>query len=143
TSDAQYRFARGVDPESVRPGLELATQLILELCGGEASEVYVAGKAPDGPAPIAFDRSYVKKLSGLAIPPARIDEILQKLGFIISGDQVTPPPWRRDVEGKADLVEEVARIEGYGALPAEPLPEVAPPPGGVLTVRQARVRTAR
>lgn len=143
TSDAQYRFARGVDPQSPVPGLELATQLILELCGGEPSEVRVAGHAPAPPKAIAFDRGYVKKLSGLDVSPARIDDILTKLGFEVDGDAVTPPTWRRDVEGKADLVEEVARIEGFDALPAEPLPEIARPAGGVLTLRQRRMRDAR
>jgi phenylalanyl-tRNA synthetase beta chain len=142
-SDAQYRFARGVDPQSVVPGLELATKLILELCGGEASDVVVAGEAPAPPGPIAFDRTYVKKLSGLDVPHTRIDAILTDLGFAVEGDQVTPPTWRRDVGGKADLVEEVARIAGFDALPAEPLPPIARPPGGVLTVRQTRVRNAR
>jgi len=142
-SDAQYRFARGVDPQGVVPGLELATRLILEICGGEASEVFVAGQAPAPPGPIAFDRSYVKKLSGLDVSHQRIDRILADLGFALDGARVTPPSWRRDVEGKADLVEEVARIEGYGALPADPLPVIARPAGGVLTVRQTRIRNAR
>jgi len=142
-SDAQYRFARTVDPQSLVPGLELATKLILELCGGEASEVTYAGEAPAPPTAMTFDRTYVKQLSGLDIGNARIDEILTKLGFAIDGDQVTPPSWRRDVEGKADLVEEVARIQGYDALPATPLPEIARAAGGVLTVRQGRVRVAR
>jgi phenylalanyl-tRNA synthetase beta chain len=142
-SDAQYRFARGVDPQSVVPGLELATKLILEICGGEASEIVVAGEAPAPPGPIAFERSYVKKLSGLNVGAERIDAILTALGFALSGPQVTPPSWRRDVGGKADLVEEVARIAGFDALPAEPLPPVARPPGGVLTVRQIRMRNAR
>ncbi|MES2341612.1 MAG: phenylalanine--tRNA ligase subunit beta [Pseudomonadota bacterium] len=142
-SDAQYRFARTVDPQSLVPGLELATKLILELCGGEASEVTYAGEAPAPPTALTFDRTYVKQLSGLDIGNARIDEILTKLGFAIAGDQVTPPSWRRDVEGKADLVEEVARIQGYDALPATPLPEIARAAGGVLTVRQGRVRVAR
>jgi phenylalanyl-tRNA synthetase beta chain len=142
-SDAQYRFARTVDPQSVVPGLELATRLILEICGGEASDVFVAGQAPAPPGPIAFDRSYVRKLSGLAVSHERIDRILADLGFALDGERVTPPTWRRDVEGKADLVEEVARIEGYGALPADPLPPVARPAGGVLTVRQTRIRNAR
>jgi phenylalanyl-tRNA synthetase beta chain len=143
TSDAQYRFARTVDPDSLKPGVELATKLILELCGGEPSELVYVGQAPEAPGPIAFDRAYVRQLSGLEIGPERIDQILADLGFKVEAAQVTPPSWRRDVEGKADLVEEVARIEGYGALPATALPEIARPAGGVLTVRQTRVRTAR
>jgi phenylalanyl-tRNA synthetase beta chain len=143
TSDAQYRFARGIDPQSVVPGLELATRLILEMCGGEASDVVVAGEAPSPPGPIRFERSYVKKLSGLDVGADRIDAILADLGFTLAGDEVIPPSWRRDVGGKADLVEEVARIAGFDALPAEPLPPVARPPGGVLTVRQTRIRNAR
>jgi len=142
-SDAQYRFARGIDPQFVVPGLELATRLILDLCGGEASEVCVAGQAPASPGAIAFDRAFVRKLSGLTVDRARIDRILTDLGFALSGESVTPPSWRRDVEGKADLVEEVARIEGYAALPAEPLPELPRPVGGALTVRQTRMRNAR
>jgi len=143
TSDAQYRFARGVDPQFVVPGLELATQLILELCGGEPSEVRVAGQAPASPAPVEFDPAYVEKLSGLKVPAARTNEILTALGFTIKGSTVTPPSWRRDVEGKADLVEEVARIEGFAALPSTPLPDVARAVGGVLTTRQTRARIAR
>jgi phenylalanyl-tRNA synthetase beta chain len=143
TSDAQYRFARTVDPASQVPGLELATKLILALCGGEPSEVTVVGEAPAAPGPIAFDRSYVRQLSGLDLPSERIDQILVDLGFALDGEAVTPPTWRRDVEGKADLVEEVARIEGYDALPASPLPEVPPAAGGVLTARQGRMRAGR
>ncbi|MBI5939922.1 MAG: phenylalanine--tRNA ligase subunit beta [Caulobacterales bacterium] len=147
TSDAQYRFARGVDTHFLVGGLELATTLILELCGGEPSEVVVAGESLTAPAPVAFDPAYVKQLAGLEIPPEKSAEILEKLGFRIetSGNpwQVTPPTWRRDVEGKADLVEEIARIAGYDALPATPLPETPRPAGGVLTVRQDRARTAR
>ncbi len=142
-SDAQYRFARGVDPESLVPGIELATKLILELCGGEASEVTLAGQAPAPPEAVAFDRAYVKQLAGLDIPASRTDEILTALGFKVEAGQVTPPSWRRDVEGKADLVEEVARIQGYDALPATALPEMPAQSGGVLTIRQGRVRAAR
>jgi len=142
-SDAQYRFARGVDPKSLRPGLELATRLILDLCGGEPSDVVFVGEAPADPAPIDFDPAYVRKLSGLDVGPARVHEILGKLGFAIDGRSVQPPSWRRDVQGKADLVEEVARIEGFAALPDEPLPPMQRPAGGVLTVRQGRIRAAR
>ncbi len=142
-SDAQYRFARGVDPHSCVPGIELATRLILELCGGEPSQIVVTGEAPAAPAAVDFDPAYVKALSGLDLPAERSLKILKALGFDIQGNKVWPPSWRRDVQGKADLVEEVARIEGFVALPATPLPEVPPAPNGVLNPLQARVRTAR
>ncbi|HZK99705.1 MAG TPA: phenylalanine--tRNA ligase subunit beta [Caulobacteraceae bacterium] len=142
-SDAQYRFARGVDPLSLVPGVELATRLILDLCGGEASEVAFAGEAPAPRPPIAFDPAYVERLSGLAVAPERVWNILADLGFTQAGGAVQAPSWRRDVDGKADLVEEVARIVGYGALPAEPLPPAPRAVGGVLTQRQSRIRAAR
>jgi phenylalanyl-tRNA synthetase beta chain len=142
-SDAQYRFARGVDPGFVVPGIELATQLILEFCGGEPSEVRLAGELPAPPPVIGFDPAYVKRLAGIDLPEDRIGTILQTLGFAFDGWRVTPPTWRRDVEGRADLVEEVARIAGYGALPAEPLPPMARAASGILTPRQSRIRAAR
>jgi len=146
-SDSQYRFARGVDPESLVPGLELATRLILELCGGEPSDIAVAGAAPARRPAVKFDPAYVHRLSGLTVPREGVFEILAHLGFTIEGSgtivTVTPPSWRRDVDGPADLVEEVARIAGFTALPSTPLPAIAPKPGGVLTPRQARARIAR
>ena len=158
-SDAQYRFARTVDTGSVVPGIELATKLILELCGGEPSNIVVAGEAPAAPGAILFDPAYVGQLSGLEIEPERSLAILRDLGFTVEPPKdvsaadfvthaeslvcVTPPTFRRDVAGKADLVEEVARIAGYGALPSTPLPEVPRAVGGVLTAKQARARTAR
>jgi phenylalanyl-tRNA synthetase beta chain len=158
-SDAQYRFARTVDTGSVVPGLELATKLILELCGGEPSNIVVAGEAPAAPGAILFDPAYVGQLSGLEIEPERSLSILRDLGFTVEPPKdvsatafvthaeslvcVTPPTFRRDVDGKADLVEEVARIAGYGALPSTPLPDVPRAVGGVLTAKQARARTAR
>jgi phenylalanyl-tRNA synthetase beta chain len=146
-SDAQYRFARGVDPGFVVPGLELATRLILEICGGQASDVRIAG-APPAPVPaVDFDPAYVHKLSGLSVAREGVVEILTRLGFELEPRgarlHVQPPSWRRDVEGKADLVEEVARIAGFGQLPSTPLPETPARPSGVLTVRQTRVQTAR
>jgi phenylalanyl-tRNA synthetase beta chain len=145
-SDAQYRFARGVDTASPVPGIELATQLILDLCGGEPSEVVVAGQAPAEPTGFAFDPARVGSLTGLSLSEDRIAEILIALGFAVTRGSpwtVTPPTWRRDVDGPADLVEEVARIEGYGALPSTPLPDQGAPSRGVLNPRQARVRLAR
>ena len=158
-SDAQYRFARTVDTHSLVPGIELATKLILELCGGEPSEVLLVGETPAAPGPILFDPAYVGQLSGLEIEPQKSLKILADLGFKIEAPKdvsptafathaesavcVTPPTFRRDVEGKADLVEEVARIAGYGTLPSTALPEVPRAVGGVLTAKQARARTAR
>jgi phenylalanyl-tRNA synthetase beta chain len=147
TSDAQYRFARGVDPQSLVPGLELATRLILEFCGGEPSEITFAGEAPADPAPVLFDPDYVHGLTGLSIGREGVLEILSRLGFTFEGHgaavTVQPPSWRRDVEGKADLVEEVARIAGYGALPSTPLPEAPVRPEGVLSPVQKRASAAR
>ncbi|ATC32685.1 phenylalanine--tRNA ligase subunit beta [Caulobacter vibrioides] len=145
-SDAQYRFARTVDTGSLVPGIELATKLILELCGGEPSEVVYVGEVPAAPKGFAFDPDYVGQLSGLSVTPEKTHQILAALGFdVVLGSPwtVTPPTFRRDVEGKADLVEEVARIAGYGALPSTPLPEVPRAVGGILTAKQARARAAR
>ena len=151
SSDAQYRFARGVDTASVVPGLELATRLILDLCGGQPSEVIVTGQAPAEPVAFAFDPAYVKSLSGMDLDDDRIGTILGQLGFHIHAAHagsaapwmVTPPSWRRDVEGRADLVEEVARIVGFDHLPDTPLPDQSPSSRGVLSPRQSRVRLAR
>jgi phenylalanyl-tRNA synthetase beta chain len=146
-SDAQYRFARGVDPRSHVDGVELATRMILEICGGEPSRITVAGEPPADPAPIRLEPDYVGRLSGLHVAREGVSEILVHLGFAVAADGadlvVAPPSWRRDVEGKADLVEEVARIAGYDALPSTQLPEAPYAPGGVLTPRQGRARAAR
>ena len=150
-SDAQYRFARGVDPVSLTPGLELATRLILDLCGGEPSGIVFVGEPPASPAPFAFDPAYVKQLSGMDLPEDRIGTILGQLGFLVQAAPadaagpwiVTPPSWRRDVGGKADLVEEVTRIHGFQHLPSTPLPDQGSPSKGVLNPRQTRVRIAR
>jgi phenylalanyl-tRNA synthetase beta chain len=130
-SDAQYRFARGVDPLSLIPGIELATKLILELCGGEPSEVVFTGRTPAIREAVAFHPAYVRRLSGLDLPEARTWSILADLGFTRDGDQAQPPSWRPDIGGKADLVEEVARIAGFDTLPAEPLPPVPRAVGGI------------
>jgi len=142
-SDAQYRFARGVDPGFVVPGLELATRLILEMCGGEPSTVSLAGAIPAPPPSFDFDPAYVAKLGGLDLPNDRVRTILEELGFGLDGWRISPPSWRRDVEGKADIVEEVTRIAGFGSLPATPLPDLPRATSGVLSVRQTRIRAAR
>jgi phenylalanyl-tRNA synthetase beta chain len=131
----------------VGPGLDLATALVLELCGGEASELIVAGKVPAPPAPITFDHSRIQRLAGLTVTMERAREILESLGFETKPAgantlTVTPPSWRRDVEGQADIVEEVARIEGYDKLPA-PAPTLASGKKPTLSVGESRSRLAR
>lgn len=147
TSDAQYRFARGVDTHSAVSGLEQATALILELCGGEPSDITVSGEPPAPPAALDFEPDRVRKLTGLSLPTVRIATILRDLGFTVETGQtpwrVTPPTWRRDVHGPADLVEEIARINGFNWLPSTPLPDLGAPPAGVLSPRQSRIRAAR
>jgi phenylalanyl-tRNA synthetase beta chain len=142
-SDARYRFERGVDPQFVLPGLELATKMILELCGGEASEIVVAGAVPSAPAAITFDPAFVAKLGGLDVPAAESIRILKNLGFAVEGSKVTPPSWRSDISGPADLVEEIIRIHGINKVPSAPMtrPDAVARP--VLTQVQRRARIAR
>jgi len=127
-SDARYRFERGLDPAAVFDGIEAATRIILELCGGEASEVVVAGAVPEWRRAIAFRPTRVASLGGVGVMPERQREILTALGFEIAEEpaalQVVPPSWRADIEGEADLVEEVLRIEGYDRIPETPLPRL-------------------
>jgi len=145
-SDARYRFERGVDPQFVLPGLELATRLILEWCGGEASDVVIAGALPPPHAVIAFDPVYVEKLGGIVVSRERIIDILEGLGFVVEDHgvlQVVPPSWRHDIDGPAALVEEVVRIHGLASVHAVPLPRGTGTPKPVLSKAQRRVRTAR
>ncbi|QRM30503.1 phenylalanine--tRNA ligase subunit beta [Microvirga sp. VF16] len=147
-TDARYRFERGVDPAFTLPGLDLATKLVIDLCGGEASEATVAGKVPEDTRVIEFPWSEVPRLSGLDVQPSESEAILKKLGFHLQGSGervgVTVPSWRPDIEGKADLVEEVIRIAGVDRILPKPLPRledtVAKP---ILTLIQRRTRLAR
>jgi phenylalanyl-tRNA synthetase beta chain len=146
-TDARYRFERGVDPDSVLPGLDLATQMILKLCGGKPSKTTVAGKVPDARRSISFDSGQVAKLAGLDLPAAEIRTILESLGCEILGKgavfTVTTPSWRPDLHGPADLVEEVVRIAGIDRIPATPMPRADGVARPVLTERQKRSRKAR
>lgn len=145
-SDARYRFERGVDPEFVVPGLELATKLILEWCGGEASEVVVAGAPPNWRRTINFDPTYVARLGGLEVPMTETISILKRLGFVVAGGpvlQVIPPSWRSDVHGKADLVEEVVRLYGINHVPSAPLSRANAVAKPTLTLLQRRTRAVR
>jgi phenylalanyl-tRNA synthetase beta chain len=149
-SDARYRFERGLDPAFVRDGLEIATRLILDLCGGEASEIVTAGAVPD------WRRRYVLRperpltLGGLDVPPEESASILSALGFAVERQAdgslaAEPPSWRGDIEGEADLVEEVVRVKGYNQIPAVPLdrdtalsrPSLTPPQRRAELVRRS------
>ncbi|MGZ5933160.1 MAG: phenylalanine--tRNA ligase subunit beta [Rhizomicrobium sp.] len=145
-SDARYRFERGVDPEFVVPGLELATQLILEWCGGEASANVVAGHVPEWRRTISFDPRYVAHLGGLDVPKSETVSILKRLGFAVEDGsilKVTPPSWRSDVYGPADLVEEVVRIYGLDNVRSTPLTRGSAVAKPTLTPGQRRTRAVR
>ncbi len=121
-SDSRTRFERGIDPASQVMGSTIATQLILDICGGEASEIVIAGTEPEWQNEIDFDFNLVKRLCGMEIPHEKMVDILEKLGFKVNGNKVSVPSWRsNDVKEGADLVEEIVRINGLDDLPVMPL----------------------
>ncbi|MEC9368058.1 MAG: phenylalanine--tRNA ligase subunit beta [Pseudomonadota bacterium] len=146
-SDARYRFERGVDPAFVVPGIEMATRLVLDLCGDEPGTVEVAGKPPEGDRIFSFNAAEVKRLTGLELAQSEIKAILAGLGFWLSGRgpefKVSVPSWRPDVSGPADLVEEVTRIVGVDSVKPVPMPGLDRVAVPVMTTRQKRVRLAR
>jgi len=146
-TDARYRFERGVDPAFALPGLDLATRLVVDLCGGTPTEARIAGEPPEAERIIDFPWTEIRRLAGLDVPPSESKLILETLGFHVSGTgdrvKVHTPSWRPDVEGKADVVEEVVRIAGLDRIVAEPLPRLAGIGGALLTVMQKRTRTAK
>src|SRR6202043_1151319 len=146
-SDARYRFERGVDPAFTLPGLELATKMVLDLCGGTPSEITVAGAAEPRERIIDFPLSELKRLAGLTVPQPEMRRVLERLGFFIAGQgervKIAVPSWRPDVEGKADIVEEVVRIVGVDKVPPTPFDRGAAPRKPVLTAIQLRVRKAK
>ncbi|HEU4958715.1 MAG TPA: phenylalanine--tRNA ligase subunit beta [Sphingomicrobium sp.] len=122
TSDARSRFERGVDPAFLDDGLAILTGHILEICGGEASRPTRAGEPPVEERRVRFDPHRTAALGGMEVPTDEQQRILESLGFRIEGSDAVVPSWRRDIEGTADLVEEVTRILGYDAIPSTPLP---------------------
>lgn len=148
-TDARYRFERGVDPLSVVPGLDLATRMILDICGGTPSQKTVAGTEPNPNTVVAFDPARVEKLTGLNLPVADIRRILTDLGFNADEPedtgmmQVAVPSWRPDVTGPADLVEEVLRIAGIDTVVSTPLPRLSGIARATLTPAQLRARRTR
>ncbi len=166
-SDARYRFERGVDPEFVATGADIAVDLITQLCGGVPSQFATAHPAPDAGSPgktpdqvrgvrrsIEFDFAKVKSFGGIDIARADAEKILKGLGFTISslrgvqsdGALITPPSWRGDVEGSADIVEEILRIHGYDKVPAQALAYKSsgkPPAAGLAFYLARKVLAAR
>ena len=143
-TDARYRFERGVDPEFCMPGCDLATGLVLSICGGEPSRIVVAGDPSPPRRSIPFPYDEVKRLLGVSIPRQEGEAILARLGFGVGDGTVVVPSWRPDVQVKADVVEQILRIAGVDRAPTAPLPRlddgVAKP---VLTLLQKRTRLAK
>ena len=146
-TDARYRFERGVDPELMAPGLDIATRLVTDLCGGLPSEAEVVGYAKPERKIVSFPVSEVKRLTGLDVPADEALSILSRLGFEPQGAgervDVAVPSWRPDIDGKADLVEEVMRIKGVNRIEPQPLESHGAVNGRILTALQIRTRSAR
>jgi phenylalanyl-tRNA synthetase beta chain len=147
TSDARYRFERGVDPAFMVPGLELATQMVLDLCGGTPSEITVAGKAEVPETVIDFPLGELRRLAGLDVGLPDVRRVLTHLGFHVAGAgeivKIAVPSWRPDIHGKTDIVEEVVRILGVERIPATPFDRGEAPRKPVLTPIQQRTRKAK
>jgi len=153
TSDARIRFERGIDPQFLDTGLDLLTGLILEICGGQASEVIRAGTPPSGAKVVHYEPALAEKLGGVAVPPAQQRAILESLGFGVvamesmTGEQwsVTAPGWRPDIDGAPDIVEEVIRIHGLDKVESVALPRadgVARPTATPAQKLERRLRRA-
>ncbi len=147
SSDARYRFERGVDPAFMLPGLELATRMVLDLCGGSPSANLIAAAPDHGDRVIEFPLDTVKRLAGVEVALPELRSVLTRLGFFVAGAgpsvKIAPPSWRPDVHGKPDIVEEVIRIIGVDRIPATPFDRGAVPRKPVLTLLQQRTRKAK
>ncbi|KIT15341.1 phenylalanine--tRNA ligase subunit beta [Jannaschia aquimarina] len=146
-SDARYRFERGVDPAFTPNGLDHAVRMILDHAGGEPSHMVVAGAVPETARSYELNTDRVESLVGMSIPADEQRATLTALGFEVSGEapslSAAVPSWRGDVQGEADLVEEVARIASLTKLQGKPMTRPAQVLRPVLTPMQMRERTAR
>lgn len=144
TSDARTRFERGVDPAFLDDAVEIITALVIDICGGTASEVVRAGEPPLAARSLTYDPAHCARLGGIEVPAEQQAAILASLGFAVAPDwTVTIPSWRRDIDGPADLVEEVTRIIGFDNIASAPLPRadgVAKPTATPMQKVERRVR---
>lgn len=139
-SDARHRFERGVDPDFVRAGAEIAVAIILELCGGTASALTISGRTPDPRRIINFNFDKIASLGGVTLPREKAEQFLKAIGCEVKGNSVTTPSWRADMEGEADIVEEVVRLAGYSSIPSTALPAAVEKP---VNSDQQRVQSIR
>ena len=144
TSDARQRFERGVDPAFLDDGLAIATKLVLDHAGGTASAIARSGQAPVAPRNISYDTDYCRRLGGIDVPQDQQRNILERLGFSVTSDwSVGVPSWRRDVDGPADIVEEVVRMVGLDNVVSVPLPRAAGVAKPTATPAQSLERKVR
>ena len=146
TSDARQRFERGVDPAFLENGLAIATKLVLDLTGGTASAITRVGQAPVSPRIFSYDTDYCRRLGGVDVAPEEQRSILERLGFSVTSDwSINVPSWRRDVDGPADIVEEIVRMIGLDNIVSVPLPRadgVAKPTATPAQSLERKVRRA-
>jgi phenylalanyl-tRNA synthetase beta chain len=142
-SDARYRFERGVDPAFLPAATELATRMIIELCGGEASEILSAGAEPIWQRRLTLRQERCATLGGVDLPLPRQIQLLEAIGCRFENTDIIPPSWRADIEGEADLVEEVLRLNGFDQIPALPLPRMVTITKPAVTPTQKRTMLAK
>lgn len=147
-SDARYRFERGIDPAFTQDGMEMATRMVLDLCGGDASNLVIAGAVPQTARSYPLRGNRIETLVGMPVSLDEQERILTDLGFDVTregeGFSVAVPSWRPDVQGEADLVEEIARVSSLTKLQSQPLPRrSAGVARATLTPMQKRVAGAR
>ena len=143
-SDARYRNERGIDPEFNDQGLELATKMIIDLCGGKPSKVVSAGEPKVSTRSYPLDLNRVETLVGMKVSSEQQLSILKKLGFRVENGRAFPPSWRPDISGEADLVEEIVRVTSLQSLVGTPMTKVTSGvPKPILTPIQRKERIAR
>jgi phenylalanyl-tRNA synthetase beta chain len=142
-TDSRYRFERRVDPLFLEDATHIATQLIVEICGGEVSNSVITGEQPSWSMTVPFDPNYVNELSGTTIDEASCKRILKALSFEIKGNVVEVPSWRSDIQGSADIVEEILRVYGYEHIPSSDLPVVTHHADPAVSTTQARISKTR